>query len=62
MVAFRGTNGDCHLEETILLLPSHLIEMEKQSGYLNASTKERRHRNQISKEHRQEQTLEVQGR
>ena len=60
-MAFRGTNVDCHLEETILRFPSHLIEMERQSGYLNASTKERRHRNrnQISKEHRREQTPEV---
>ena len=58
-MAFRGTNVDCHLEETILRFPSHLTEMKIQSGYLNASTKERRHRNQILKEHRREQTPEV---
>ena len=58
-MVFRGTNVDSHLEETISRFPSHLIEMERQSGYLNASTKERRHRNQISKEHRREQTPEV---
>ena len=58
-VAFRGTNVDCHLEETILRFPFHLIEMERQSAYLNASTKERKHRNQISKGHRREQTPEV---
>ena len=46
-VAFRGTNVDCHLEDTILRFPSHLIVVERQSAYLNASTKERRHRNQI---------------
>ena len=61
-VAFTGTNVDCHLEEMILRFPSHLIEMERQSGYLNASTKERRHRNQIPKEHRREQTPEVRKR
>ena len=55
-VAFRGTNVDCNLEETILQLPSHLIEVERQLGYLNALTKEGRHRNQMSKEHRREQT------
>ena len=45
-VAFRElTLIATDLEETILRFPS-LIQMERQSGYLNASTKERRHRNQ----------------